>query len=265
MAAYNRYGLSRDISAPVARAVRQRCGFGCVLCGSAIYQYHHFDPPFADAHAHDARGITLLCGRCHQDGSVTKHTIVAANAAPRCRQQGYTGHLIQSVVRPLSVVLGPRRINAETMILDENITVMGMSPAEEGGSPCRLNACLKGDDGADLVSILNNEWRVGVENYDVSVVKNRLEVRRRPHDIILAMEFLSDQEVRIERLHMCHKGYEIICTEDCLSLRKSGGGTLNMPSSRDTTYEVTAPIGLWFKGGQLLVAANWQGGAAIAL
>lgn len=265
MTAYNRYGLSKNIPAPIARSVRQRCGFGCVLCGSAIYQYHHFDPPFVDAHAHEARGITLLCGRCHQDGSVTEQTIVAANASPRCRQQGYTGHFIQSIVRPLSVLLGPRRINAETMILDEDTTLMGISPAEETRSPCRLNACLKGDDGSDLLSIINNEWRIGVESFDVTVVSNRLEVRRRPGDIVLAMEYLSDQEVRIERLHMRHKGYEIICTEDCLTLRNPRGGALNMPGSKNNPYAVTAPIGIWFKGGQLLVGANPQGGAAVAL
>jgi hypothetical protein len=45
----NNHGLSRDIPDHVAREVRQRCGFGCVCCGSALYQYHHFDPLFREA------------------------------------------------------------------------------------------------------------------------------------------------------------------------------------------------------------------------
>ncbi len=155
--ARNQHGLSRNIPDPVARAVRQRCGFGCVVCGNAVYQYHHFSPSFAEARTHEACGITLLCGRCHQDGSITEQTVLLANAAPRCRQQGYTSNLIQSIVRPLSVILGPRRINAETMILDESTVLVGMSPAETRGSPLRLDASLTGDDGSEILRIVKNE------------------------------------------------------------------------------------------------------------
>jgi hypothetical protein len=245
--------------------VRQRCGFGCVFCGKAIYQYHHFGPPFADAHAHQAEGIALLCGHCHQDGSITEESVRAANANPRCRQQGYTGDLIQSIVRPLSVMLGPRRINAETIIMDEDLKLMGMSPAEEPRTPLRLDASLRGDDGSELLTIVKNEWRVGLTHFDVTVERNRVQVRRKSREVILAMSVLSDQEIRIERLHMRHKGFEIICNEDCLTFRKPDGGSVNLTASKDRTFGITAPIGIWFRGGQLLVGANPQGGAAIAL
>lgn len=29
----NKQGISRDIPDPIKRDVRQRCGFGCVICG----------------------------------------------------------------------------------------------------------------------------------------------------------------------------------------------------------------------------------------
>ena len=60
----NRFGLGRDIPGTTKRIVRQRCGFGCVVCGAAFYQYEHVDPAFADARVHDPEKICLLCGGC---------------------------------------------------------------------------------------------------------------------------------------------------------------------------------------------------------
>jgi len=65
MGRMNKYGLSRDIPESTKREIRKRCGFSCVKCGFAYFQYHHFDPPFEVAKSHDPSGITLLCGRCH--------------------------------------------------------------------------------------------------------------------------------------------------------------------------------------------------------
>ena len=57
----NKHGLSRYIPEAIKREVRQRCGFGCVICGFGFYDYEHFDPDFADAKFHDPNGMTLLC------------------------------------------------------------------------------------------------------------------------------------------------------------------------------------------------------------
>ncbi|MEH2485180.1 Abi-alpha family protein [Bradyrhizobium sp. AZCC 2230] len=81
----NRHGLSRNIPADVKRTVRQRDGFGCVVCGKAIYDYEHFDPEFADATQHDPAGIVLLCISCHGKktrGFLSKQTIAAARQSP---------------------------------------------------------------------------------------------------------------------------------------------------------------------------------------
>src|SRR5262245_16747171 len=88
----NQYGLSRDIPADVKRAVRQACGYGCVICGSAIIEYEHVEPTFENAREHDPDGITLLCPQCH--GKVTrkflsKQTVQNAMLHPKCKEQGY--------------------------------------------------------------------------------------------------------------------------------------------------------------------------------
>jgi hypothetical protein len=81
----NRHGLSRDIPADVVRSVRRHDGFGCVVCGSAIYTYEQIDPEFADAEAHEADKIALLCATHHDmvtRGLLSKETIKSAKRNP---------------------------------------------------------------------------------------------------------------------------------------------------------------------------------------
>src|SRR5260221_9229391 len=56
----------RDIPDPIKRIVRQRCGFGCVVCGRPIYEYHHM-LGFATVQRHVAAELTLLCPDHHSD------------------------------------------------------------------------------------------------------------------------------------------------------------------------------------------------------
>jgi len=43
---------------PMKRSVRQRCSFGCVICGLPLYEYHHMIP-YADTEKHEEDNITL--------------------------------------------------------------------------------------------------------------------------------------------------------------------------------------------------------------
>ena len=88
----NKHGLSDYIPADVRRTVRRDCGFGCVVCGLAIAQYEHFDPPFEDAMAHRAKGIALLCGACHDKksrGFWSTDKVAEARRDPRTFKRGY--------------------------------------------------------------------------------------------------------------------------------------------------------------------------------
>lgn len=49
----NKHGLSRYIDAVIRRQIRQNCRFGCCICGNAIIDYEHVDPPFENATEHN--------------------------------------------------------------------------------------------------------------------------------------------------------------------------------------------------------------------
>lgn len=48
------------------REVRQRCGFGCVICGLPLYEYEHMEG-WAIVQRHEASEITLLCDQHHRE------------------------------------------------------------------------------------------------------------------------------------------------------------------------------------------------------
>ena len=115
----NKHGLSRTIPEPVKREVRQRCGFGCVVCGSAIVQYHHFNPLFEEAQVHFADGINLLCGKCHDKvtrGMIGDRQVREADAYPFCKHAGVVKDMLFLAAGVRTVRLGCARFSVQTII-----------------------------------------------------------------------------------------------------------------------------------------------------
>ena len=65
MSDINKHGLSRNIPPSIKREIRVAAGFGCVMCGSIIYEYEHIEPTFKDAKEHGPHKMTLLCSLHH--------------------------------------------------------------------------------------------------------------------------------------------------------------------------------------------------------
>src|SRR5688572_28287848 len=133
----NQHGLGRDIPDNVKLAVRQRCGFGCVICGSSVFDYEHFDPPFADAQAHNPDGITLLCSTHHAQrtrGRLSLDTVRSNNASPAAITHGFAREALDlGTVWPV-VTIGTLH-DQETPILLEIFgePIISITPSEDGG------------------------------------------------------------------------------------------------------------------------------------
>lgn len=259
----NKFGLHRYIDEATRRVVRQRCGFGCVICGCAVIQYHHFAPPFADARSHDPAGITLLCGQCHDRagrGIIDTATIIAANACPRCQQSGYSKDLLFIGNSRVPVRFGSSHVHAPTVLMYDDRVVIGLSEPEVVGSPLQLNAVLTDDTENEVLRIVNNEWQVGINRYDIRTTNDRLTINDAPGEIVLEMSLATAAEVHIRRLRMTYLGFSIIADEDSFSLTVPSGARFRHVGA------VVADIGIWMKStGQALVAANAIGGAALCI
>ena len=86
----------RDIPEPVQREVRQRCGFGCVICGLPLYEYEHMEG-WANVRnrpkgqQHITSEITLSCDSHHREktnGLLPLQEVRAADAAPLNKRNG---------------------------------------------------------------------------------------------------------------------------------------------------------------------------------
>lgn len=76
--------ISRYIPKDIRTAVRQRCRFGCVICGTPVTHFDHIED-FADVQEHTEDNLTLLCPTHHQDKSsrrLPRETVRKANANP---------------------------------------------------------------------------------------------------------------------------------------------------------------------------------------
>jgi hypothetical protein len=64
----------RDIPEPIKRKIRQQCYFGCAICGSPVFDYHHIID-FSQVKKHSLENIVLLCRHHHGDVSTGKMSI----------------------------------------------------------------------------------------------------------------------------------------------------------------------------------------------
>jgi len=217
----NKHGLSRHIPSEIRRTIRQGCGFGCVICGAALYQYEHINPEFQDAVAHDPARMALLCAQCHDKVTrrrLSKESVDAARKNPKCLQQGYTrdflacgdnGEILLNL-GPI-VTIGCKRI---LRILGDD--VLWVNPPEVPGGPARLNAMFQNAGGEAICEIVDNEIRVRKTNWDVEIVGPELTIRNGAGDIALVFRSEAGHSMRIERLRMRHRSVEVLIQKDGL-------------------------------------------------
>jgi hypothetical protein len=225
----NSHGLSRAIPESVTRLVRQRCGFGCVVCGNAIVQYHHFNPPFRDAQSHNTSGITLLCGSCHDKevrGLLTQETIKKANDKPAAKQRGYAKDVFYIGDKLVAVKLAGNSVRAEKIIVHDDEVLLGFKQPEAQGGPFRLNAKLYDVLGNQLLEVRDNEWHAGVGHYDVVTQASRLTIKGKSGETLLVLSSESEKEVAIREIEMMYEGFKLGMKNDVLKIEgpgKSGG------------------------------------------
>jgi hypothetical protein len=135
----NKHGLSRDIPSPVKQAVRQRDGFGCVVCGLALIKYEHLDPEFKEAKSHDTAGIVLLCGGCENKrtkGMLSVDTIKRAAGNPRAKQFGFSRESMDVGLKPPTIRVGSVvATNCRTFLRIEGESVLSVLASEQEGGP----------------------------------------------------------------------------------------------------------------------------------
>lgn len=210
MAERNRYGLGRTAPQSIKREIRQRCGFGCVICGLSLYDYEHFDPDFKDAKEHNPKGMTLLCMQCNQKRKravLSVESVRRANDNPRCLQQGFANEAFDFGLEPIEVVFaGVTFTNCEHLIVVADIPVLSINNPENEHEPFLLSGRFCDDTGAATLKIENNVWFVGADNWDVECKGPRIIIRKGLGDIVLVLKSEPPTRLLVERLNMEFEG-----------------------------------------------------------
>jgi hypothetical protein len=226
MGKVNKYGLKRLPSAPVRREIRQRCGFGCVICGLAFYDYEHFDPDFADAKEHNPAGMTLLCPNHNQRRGrhrLSAATVAAANANPKCLQQGFSSESFDFGSDPIEVKFaGLTFYDCRYLIVVNDQPLLAVSPSKEPGEPVLLSGLFADRLGRVTLTIEENVWSVRSDNWDVECVGPHITIRSAQGDISLVLRMEPPKGLVIERLEMQFQGVFFRGNKDILEMSMSG-------------------------------------------
>ena len=213
----NKYELKRHIPADVAREVRRRDGYGCIICGCAYYEYEHIGTEFKDAKEHSADEIVLLCIGCHgkkTKGVLSTETIQRHRLSPFCRQNGHSWGEMDIGIEPPEIIIGNLKTkNVKSLITINGENIFSISAPPEKNLPFLLNASIYGYTGKQILRIVDNNFQVSSGSWDVEIKGRKIKIRSGRGVFELVMRVDPPHSVVIERLNMRYKEYEISCNE----------------------------------------------------
>lgn len=196
---------NRDIPDPIKREVRQRCGFGCVLCGDPIYEYEHI-VDFAIVNEHKASNITLLCPKHHSKKTrklLTRQQVVRANARPH----NWTAGKKWTSRFALEYDFGLPAFEIGSNVFqpaDEEQTFMpilfDMIPPiifEKIEGQLALTMQVFNQAGRLALFIRRNELVLSLGQWDIEWEADTLTLRTGPRDILIKLEFQVPSKVRL--------------------------------------------------------------------
>ncbi len=219
-ATVNKHGLSRDIPSDVKLAVRQACGFGCVVCGASVIEYEHIDPEFHEARSHDVDSIALLCSTCHSNVTRkfwSKEKIRAARNAPHCKQTGFSwGHFDFGDQHPAIRFAGVTFRRCTIPVAVSGLPVFQIEGPEIASGPFRLSANFTDDTGRPILEIRQNEWHAIADIWDQEFSGGRILIRDKARSQCLILRAEPPHGIAIEKLHMKVRQFTLTGDADTL-------------------------------------------------
>jgi|GEM_PF-2852823 len=250
----NKHGLSRDIPESVKRQVRQDCGFGCVVCATALYEYEHIDPTFAEARDHRAECIGLLCPNCHAAvtrGLRSKEEVKRAREHPACLARGFSQFGFQfEPGAPLDVILGRITFRGvENILAIDGTPILAVCPPRHPTEPPLLSAVFFDRNETTIAKVIENEWQGSADAFDITTRGALFSIRSelRKIDLVLAPE--SPRCLRITRLQLRLGNTEVIARPDGQVEVRTGVSSLTIPSEDRLISK--PPLGLNVVGGAI--------------
>ncbi|HVL23463.1 MAG TPA: hypothetical protein VM450_05225, partial [Thermomicrobiales bacterium] len=209
---------SRDIPDQVKREARQRCGFGCVVCGTPLYEYEHM-LGFANVRRHRPDEITLLCDRHHRErtaGLLPVEAVIKANGAPYNLRAGaskpYDLHYSGS---ECEAIIGGNRFTTSdagegTVMIPVSVDGRPLIYFVLSNGHILLNVDVCDQRNRQMLLIHNNELVYSTSPWDIELVGRRLVVREALGRFLIDMVFEVPNKIVIERGKLFFNGVQIL-------------------------------------------------------
>jgi len=208
---------------PMKREVRQRCGFGCIVCGMPLYEYDHIEE-WTLVRKHQARNITLLCDKHHREktsGLLLLEDVRRADSNPYNKREGASSpYQLHFSGKSCRLLLGNSVFQRSG--LGEG---MGMVAVAIDREPLLAFAFEQGhllltiqvhDEAHQRVLwIEKNELRYRPTAWDIQFVGRTLTVREGRGEILVELAFNPPSDVEVRRGRFSLNGLELLVEPSC--------------------------------------------------
>jgi len=212
------------IPKPIREQVRQRDGFGCVICGLGIIEYEHIIP-YSDCNAHEVDNIILLCPNHHSQvtrGFLSKDKVIAAKKNPRCKQLGYTREILEFHDNSRIELAGNRFCYTQTILQIGKIPIIWINPGGDH-EPAKLNAKFFDNTGNNtILCIKDNEWIADTNNWDIEATGGKLSIKDSQNNTNLVLDFKTKSpDILIKEWDAIILGTKIKCKDNVLTINNN--------------------------------------------
>ena len=204
---------------PIQREVRQRCGFGCVICGAPLYEYHHIDEnPWNNV----ATNLTLLCDGHHKEATIlllTPEQIADGNSKPYNLQHGVSSpYGLHFQGQSFDCVVGGNTFSSRLRDNEEATQAIAISVDDtdliwyriDRSGRLFLTANILDENNLPLLFIHENSLMYRPATWDIEFKGCKLSVREAARKILFEIEFKPPGEVSIARARLLCNGVEIL-------------------------------------------------------
>lgn len=222
---------SRNIPLPIQREVRQRCGFGCVICGMPLYEYEHMEE-WAQVHRHVADEITLLCDQHHREktnGFLPKEAVRAANADPYNLREGTSKpYALHFSGAEATVEIGGNTFTCQDQghgtqmipLMIDNTPLVGIILSD---GHFLLNVVIFDEFNVPVLQIKNNQLVYSTEPWDIQLVATTLTLREKAGKILIEFVFTPPSKVQVVRGRFLRNGVEVLVRPDNILITNNRG------------------------------------------
>lgn len=236
---------SRNIPLPIQREVRQRCGFGCVICGLPLYEYEHMEG-WANVQRHVANEITLLCDKHHKErtnGLVPIQAVIEANTTPHNLKEGVSKpYDLHFSAQQAEIVLGSNSFFAQYQgygtilapLVIDTVPIIGFILGDEH---LLLNLVINDEFNQRVLHIKNNQIFYSVGVWDIQLVGRKLIIREQARKILIEINFQPPDKITIERGRFLFNGIEVLIRPTNL-LITNNSFLLQKCSSRNVNFGI---------------------------